>query len=523
MLIIHKVAPQLPYFPVIVEDWRHEDGLSYGVTLPPVGSGANLWTLPPPIGDFVDTTINTIVIYVSGLINGRGRYNTTQELPLTVFKVTHGQRYRFRVVNAAADFFYQVTIDDHKLTVVAVDGIEVRPIAVYGVILLVAERVDFVVDMDQPVGRYWMRARTLNDVLSGKELQETLAIIEYEGGPDNGDPTTSFMTCTPAVRCVLFNCPFKFYPPIYNTDCVHMQDARHIYTPKEFEQYDLSREEPDETFFINVQTFSGGRGNNFNGINDILRTAPVSQKDHVDVPCDGCPNDNTCDCSHVLSVSYNKIIHLVVSSFNLQTGFNAVGNHPIHLHGHHMAVLKQEFADYTHLAPGNSIKNNRGDDIECDNMFCRNAKWRNGPPTLNFDEPPLKDTVAVSASGYAVLRIRTDNPGPWRMHCHIQHHLVEGRMVLLLEVARDHFPPVPPCFPTCQEEFELSTSTFERFLRDALRQARVGDGFTPVDPKRQAKHQDRGKTGGGGRGDEKPVRAGKWPDFLACMYRPRCR
>lgn len=46
-----------------------------------------------------------------------------------------------------------------------------------------------------------------------------------------------------------------------------------------------------------------------------------------------------------------------------------------------------------------------------------------GPP--NYINPPRRDTALTSGSPAAPLRIRfrTDNPGPWFLHCHIDWHL----------------------------------------------------------------------------------------------------
>ncbi|KIJ50343.1 multicopper oxidase [Sphaerobolus stellatus SS14] len=66
--------------------------------------------------------------------------------------------------------------------------------------------------------------------------------------------------------------------------------------------------------------------------------------------------------------------------------------HPFHLHGHTFSVIQS------------------GD---------------GGPP--NFVNPPRRDVVASGAgtpdSPATRIRFRTDNPGPWFLHCHIDWHL----------------------------------------------------------------------------------------------------
>jgi FtsP/CotA-like multicopper oxidase with cupredoxin domain len=80
--------------------------------------------------------------FVSGLINGNDRFNCTPEQinntrdpcipkhPFTRFNVSQNKIYRLRIVAAASQFTYRFSIDQHELTIVAMDGIYVRPYSV---------------------------------------------------------------------------------------------------------------------------------------------------------------------------------------------------------------------------------------------------------------------------------------------------------------------------------------------------------------------------------------------------------
>ena len=48
------------------------------------------------------------------------------------------------------------------------------------------------------------------------------------------------------------------------------------------------------------------------------------------------------------------------------------------------------------------------------------------PPSLDLITPLRKDTVYVPSMGYAVLRVRLDNPGLWLFHCHVLWHQAIG-------------------------------------------------------------------------------------------------
>ncbi|QRV94974.1 Multicopper oxidase [Ceratobasidium sp. AG-Ba] len=90
---------------------------------------------------------------------------------------------------------------------------------------------------------------------------------------------------------------------------------------------------------------------------------------------------------HTITLPMNKTIELA---------FTGGANHPIHLHGHVFDVVK---------SLGGS---------------------------LNYVNPPRRDVVRVSAPGVTV-RFRTDNPGPWFVHCHIDWHLEAGLALVFAE------------------------------------------------------------------------------------------
>ena len=76
----------------------------------------------------VDGVELTTVKYQSGLINGRGRSEGMGTLPLETFNVNSDMTYRFRVASMAAEFSFELSIEDHVLTLVALDGQEIQPV-----------------------------------------------------------------------------------------------------------------------------------------------------------------------------------------------------------------------------------------------------------------------------------------------------------------------------------------------------------------------------------------------------------
>ena len=44
-----------------------------------------------------------------------------------------------------------------------------------------------------------------------------------------------------------------------------------------------------------------------------------------------------------------------------------------------------------------------------------------------------RDTILVRPNGHMVLRFRSDNPGVWLFHCHIEWHITSGLMATMVE------------------------------------------------------------------------------------------
>ncbi|VDB85211.1 unnamed protein product [Peniophora sp. CBMAI 1063] len=90
----------------------------------------------------------------------------------------------------------------------------------------------------------------------------------------------------------------------------------------------------------------------------------------------------------------NTVVDLIIPGGSLG------GPHPMHLHGHQFWVLR---------SAGNS--------------------------SLNLVDPVLRDVVSAgnSTDDEVTIRFKTDNAGPWILHCHIDWHLNNGLAVVMAE------------------------------------------------------------------------------------------
>lgn len=134
-------------------------------------------------------------------------------------------------------------------------------------------------------------------------------------------------------------------------------------------------------------------------------------------------------CTNVINLPKNQLVDLVMFD---ETNKYRLG-HPFHLHGYQFAVIAMNKVKY------GGEKFSR---VEMQKLY------ESGNITYNYRTPIQKDTLAVPAGGYAVVRIYTDNPGVWPLHCHISDHLHQG-MFSVLRVGDESDYDIPADFPKC--------------------------------------------------------------------------
>ncbi|XP_078367750.1 uncharacterized protein LOC144651673 [Oculina patagonica] len=469
-----------PHFPMVINDWFPFSSTEVDLLSPfrnsHGGNAESLFLSPDKKGSSLDGVELTSMDYWSGLINGRGRKGNNTA-PLTVFDVTRGKKYRLHIVMASGEFAYRVSIDSHELTVIESDGNPAEPTTFESVIIYPGETYVVEFEADQNPGRYWIRASTLR-VGSGFEnplpdgiVWDVKAILNYEEASDKkGDPKSKRRDCTSEAPCKVLNCPWPSYRQdlFPNTQCVAFSELR-LDSSRYEGDISLKNEEVDLELFLNL---AFPIGSSINSRRMVMPRAPLFQESSTWqlVPCTQDCAKTGCRCSNVVSLPANKTIQLVLMSdifggFQEGTvpGSESKAHHPMHLHGYSFRVLKTAYPIVDNIT-GKILGGNK--DIVCnwrEDKTCSHPYWNSGSATgLNFDKPPLKDTLLVPAMGYTVVRFRTDNPGYWLFHCHAMLHFVEG-MTLIFNVSYEDHPPVPQGFPTCQN-FDIGHEEFKKYL-----------------------------------------------------------
>jgi FtsP/CotA-like multicopper oxidase with cupredoxin domain len=410
--------------------------------------------------------------YWSGLINGKGRYNSSTYSLLSEFPVEEDETYRFRLIGAQSLYAYKVEVVGHKLTVIATDGYFIKAVDVDYIIIHTGERYDFLLNATQTPDNYMIRAQTLEvkdtniDPDSFQFHNHTAEAVLHYTKAKTPNSTRRYSNvqqqnrgCTKLNPCKAVNCPMKEFPRGLYIDCIQLNSLKALFPSKESE---LPNTEAADTRFLNFGFAGNSLTSAINGRNFILPPTPYQtypgRYDYDQINnnqvCDTiCPMDqittNCPPCIHSIQIAKNKIfdkeeepetIIMVLSSLGGEEILDDF-SHPIHFHGHSFYIIHVEHGTYD-----NGRFHENSNDIKCKDFNC---SWTNGivPDFLTIgrinDTAIRKDTVIVPAGGYVVIAFQADNPGYWFMHCHMEAHLLEG-MAIIVQEYRDDQHPKPP-------------------------------------------------------------------------------
>ncbi|KAI4306892.1 hypothetical protein L6164_030132 [Bauhinia variegata] len=333
----------------------------------------------------------------------------------TVVPIDAGETNLLRVINSALNQPLFFTVANHKFTVVGADASYLKPFTTNVIMLGPGQTTDVLISGDQPPSRYYMAARAYQSAQNAPfDNTTTTAILKYKSAP----------------------CPAKgvsikpVMPPLpaYNDTNTVTAFSRSFRSPRKAEV----PTEIDENLFYTIglglnncpPNFSksqcqGPNGTRFTAsMNNVSFVLPnnisILQAHYQGIPgvftTDFPANppvkfDYTGNVSRSLwqpvpgtkayKLKFGSRVQIVLQDTSIVTP----ENHPIHLHGYDFYIIAEGFGNF---------------DPKKDT-----AKF-------NLVDPPLRNTVAVPANGWAVIRFVADNPGAWIMHCHLDVHITWG-------------------------------------------------------------------------------------------------
>ncbi|THH32865.1 hypothetical protein EUX98_g1350 [Antrodiella citrinella] len=249
-------------------------------------------------------TIGAPITADATLINGLGRsFTNTVASDLAVITVQYGKRYRMRLISISCDPNYMFSIDNHDMTIIEVDSVNSQPHTVDQIQIYAAQRYSFVLNANQSVGNYWIRALPNS---GGSDFSNGInsAILRYEGAPVE-NPTSTV-------------------PDQYN---LLVETDLHPLTPMPV---------PGQAFPGGVDFHKtlalGFNGSRFtiDNVAFVPPTVPVLLQilSGAQTAQDLLPNGS------VISLPANSVIEIAMP------GGVVGGGHPFHLHGHNFAVVQ---------------------------------------------------------------------------------------------------------------------------------------------------------------------------------------
>ncbi|XP_058055830.1 uncharacterized protein LOC131207238 [Anopheles bellator] len=380
----------------------------------------------------------------------------SRHIPLAVFRVDKGRRYRFRLINA--EFLncpVELSIENHHITVIASDGFGIQPVEDLGSFVSYAgERFDFVVKANQPIGNYLIRFRGLMDCDERFTSAYQFAVLRYRGAPEDREyeswPPYDYEAPGLQLNSLNAGPGAENVITIAETNAIQQEDLlllRNETDYKFYVYYDFYGKDNPHFHVPNLYGF-GQVVNNTNRLytpqlNHIsMRMPPVPflpGKDRLDEAtfCNetslrrqgrDCRRE-FCECSHVVQIPLHSTVEMVM----VDEGLTFDANHPFHLHGHAFRVVGMD-----RVSRNTTIEDIRRMD-------------ERGLLRRRFKRAPLKDTVTIPDGGYTIIRFIANNPGYWLFHCHIEFHAEIGMSLVLKVGDRSEMKPPPANFPTCHD------------------------------------------------------------------------
>ncbi|KAF9869862.1 hypothetical protein CkaCkLH20_12661 [Colletotrichum karsti] len=400
--------------PLIVTDWLHNgafNALYQGALVPDILLGG-----------------------VGNAVGDIHRFNNSETALLPVPKpyeihfdnmapnpVTRAKRYLLRLINTSWQTTFVFSIDNHLMTIVEADFVPVTPFNTSSLLVSIGQRYNIIVEASPTVNasnpdqnplpkdcNFWVRAWVAGSFPgecgqngTSQEYSEA-GILRYDAA-STSNPTSQPWNIN--LTCSDTDTNLKLRPVVPWT----VGQPANGKADDNFNVSLLHGEGPYGTSFISLDRagsdkqdpFQTDYGNpTFLNLDNVQGKWPVGW---VVVP------ENYTD---------NDWVHLVLFGA-LDPENQTYGPHPIHLHGHDFAILRQ-----------------------VDNEIWDPATY--DPSKNNLDNPPRRDVVLLPAQGYVIIGFKTDNPGVWLMHCHIAFHAAGGLSMQIMErqgAANEFWPP----------------------------------------------------------------------------------
>ncbi|XP_075217952.1 uncharacterized protein LOC142322763 [Lycorma delicatula] len=421
---------------------------------------------------------NVLLIPDAYLINGRGvdtpyfGFMKTTRIPISKFVVTHGLRYRFRIISGTSHSCpLQIFFEGHRLKVISADSDNIKPVTVDTVVMSAAARFDVVLEANRPTGHYWITVQGLDQCSGVKQvavlMYETAnncpikALSPYPGfisvphgvvlNPHNSDCNELFSKgiCINDLKSMLTT-PEKIRVPV--------PDVRLLFT---FGFHKFSDEElyhSNQYYRYFQPTSYDTVAATMNNVSNILPMSPLLTQFH-DIPseafcseeCVEMTSSKYCQCLHVVKIPLGSVVEIIIVDTETGTVKNRTDRPRTVTNDAKSLDVLQTIVEDPHSSIQKVVVQPDISYFLVEKMLKTNRFHPHKMDSDNYlrEYLPAKDIIDIPASGYAITRIIADNPGFWLLHCHFLYHVITGMAVVLQVGDLNDIPQTPIHFPTC--------------------------------------------------------------------------
>ncbi|KAL8236738.1 hypothetical protein R6Q59_017819 [Mikania micrantha] len=346
--------------------------------------------------------------------------------------VDQGKTYMLRIVNAALNEELFLRIANHKLKVVEVDAVYVKPFTTDTILIAPGQTTNAIITTTQKPGNYLVAVSPFMDAPIAVNNITATASLRYSGvlttsstvtklvapPPQNSTPVAnSFINSLKSLNSPTYpaKVPLTIDHSLFFTIGLGINPCKTCVNGSR-----VVADINNITFVMPTTALLQAHYFSISGVfTDDFPSTPLMPYNYTGIqPKNLATNKGT----KLYRLPFNSTVQLVLQD----TGMITPESHPIHLHGFNFFVVGRGIGNY-------------------------NPK--KDPKHFNLVDPVERNTVGVPTGGWTAIRFRADNPGVWFMHCHLEVHTTWGlKMAFVVDNGNgplESVIPPPSDLPKC--------------------------------------------------------------------------
>lgn len=361
------------------------------------------------LAEWYHDNITTLTKSFLNLYNPTGAEPIPQNLLFNGFMngtvdVEPAKTYLLRLINVGGFVSQYFWIEDHEMTVIAIDGVYVEKNVTDMIYITAAQRYDVLITTKNSTDKNFAIMQKIDDdmldVIPKDLLLNVTNNLQYSSNND--------------------------WPEQNVVDELDYLDDFYLTPLSNLEHYD----DYDHQITIDVAMNNLNDGINYAFFNNITYVYPK-------VPTLGtvlsAGSDDIALSSEIYGSNTNAFVLQKDEIVEIVLNNQDTGKHPFHLHGHIFEVIERG-PDYSEEASP--------------------IAYNESAPYTPRTNPAYRDTLYVRPQSYFVIRFKADNPGIWFFHCHIEWHLLQGLALTMVEdpvgIREKEIPLTDTWKQTCQ-------------------------------------------------------------------------